>query len=413
MTEKEGTGTPEAEGAELVITPGGGHTFDDLSEGLDEPRGEDGVEEEKEGSSETPGTDGDEAEAEEPKEEEPPPSEEKQIAEKITSKLKGGRVIKAKAGDEEVELSTGLVITHPVSGHPEEVTVEELLSNWSGKTDLSRKYAALDKDKKSHQQEKEAVNNKLSELAALVKGGNSYATLEYLCEMAGQDKETYLKQYLAELEKHAEEYSSMTPEQRELLITKKRAQALEAEKESTQTVLKTQAREREVQDFFVNILAESSVAKEEFSTVYEDLKKSGIFEKYPDATEEQTIEGVVGEVVYRKHKNRVLGLVEKHTPKLLKEEEVLVTLLDMVDSEDPDEKIISILSEVGEAVGSTDQAEEETPTKDASPRRAPNSGKPKSQAAKPESAPSESEEEVIADGIYAGRELEDTLELDT
>ncbi len=54
-----------------------------------------------------------------------------------------GRVIKGRQGDKDVELASDIVITHKVDGKPTQITLEEALSDYSGRASLAKRHGEL------------------------------------------------------------------------------------------------------------------------------------------------------------------------------------------------------------------------------------------------------------------------------
>jgi hypothetical protein len=89
------------------------------------------------------------------KEKAPEANQEEEISQADAKKI---RKILAKMGDQQLELTPDTMVRHKVSGQEVDVKLDDLLSEFSGKTDWSRKYTELDKTKKSLAERDQVLN---------------------------------------------------------------------------------------------------------------------------------------------------------------------------------------------------------------------------------------------------------------
>lgn len=134
-----------------------------------------------------------ESEEEESKEEE---VEEEEIQAKSEEEKKDSKKLRMRMGEELFNVDSDASFKVKVDGKNEDVPLQELINNYSGKTAWDKKFTEIGKEKKTLEVEKAQVTKQSEELkkhvsAALAplksKDGNPMDSLLYLVEMSGDD----------------------------------------------------------------------------------------------------------------------------------------------------------------------------------------------------------------------------------
>ncbi len=116
---------------------------------------------------------------------------------------KPAKVHKFRSGDDEHELSGDAIVTHMVNGKPEEIPLQELLNNYSGKVDYSRKYGEFGKEKAQFTKEKADLDGFVSEFFKRSQEDPDTAW-DLLAEASGKDpiafKEQMIRNQFAQME---------------------------------------------------------------------------------------------------------------------------------------------------------------------------------------------------------------------
>lgn len=95
---------------------------------------------------------------------------------------------KAKDGDADVELSGGLVFKVPVNGVDEDVSLEDLRSNYSGKVYYDKKLSEVDRQRKDVETQRGEIQKLVGTLYDKVtKEQNGEAAFDFLAELTKQD----------------------------------------------------------------------------------------------------------------------------------------------------------------------------------------------------------------------------------
>lgn len=127
------------------------------------------------------------------------------------------KVHKARSGESQVDVAGDSLFTVQIDGKKEEVQLQDLLDNYSGKVHYDRKFTDLDKQQKAHKKTVESMNSMVNNLLSKAKE-NPASGLDFLADLTGQDpvefKEKTLRAQIAELLPLAQ----MAEDERELAI---------------------------------------------------------------------------------------------------------------------------------------------------------------------------------------------------
>lgn len=133
---------------------------------------------------------------EEESEDEEEESEEEEIQPKIDEEKKDSKKLRMRMGEELFNVDSDASFKVKVDGKNEDVPLQELINNYSGKTAWDKKFTEIGKEKKTLEIEKAQVTRQSQELKAHVakalaplrtKEGNPMDSLLYLVEMSGDD----------------------------------------------------------------------------------------------------------------------------------------------------------------------------------------------------------------------------------
>lgn len=123
------------------------------------------------------------------------------------------KTIKAKAGDQELELSLATMVPAKVDGKEVEVSLEELRNNYAGKVAWSTEFSKLGTEKKKFSDERNAVNAALGEIFELSKK-DGVASLMKMAELTGLDPIKWRKDFMDSLIPALESYAQMDETER-------------------------------------------------------------------------------------------------------------------------------------------------------------------------------------------------------
>lgn len=140
--------------------------------------------------------------------------EPKEIKEEVKQPTKKElKKLMAKYEDKDYELPLDAKIRHKVDNEELELSVQEILNNYSGKVAWDKKFSELGNEKKKYQEELETVNRYVNEFAEISKQ-DKIAGLVKLAEFVGIDPMQYKKQLRSDLLNAYSDYLKMDEPQR-------------------------------------------------------------------------------------------------------------------------------------------------------------------------------------------------------
>lgn len=156
----------------------------------------------------------------------------KSEAAKIMANEKEIKRLKARFGESELDIYADAVLKHKVDGQDVDVTVQELLNNFSGKTAWDKKFTELSKEKKKWQDEVTQVNNYVKGFSELVEKKDIMGALAYVAQFTGKDPVSFRKEVRDSLLTQLESYIIMTPEERQFAELKEERDLLQQQRQS-------------------------------------------------------------------------------------------------------------------------------------------------------------------------------------
>lgn len=121
------------------------------------------------------------------------------------------RKLKLKAGDKEIDVDEIATIRHKVDGSDVDVTMKDLLSNYSGKVAWDKRFSELDTDRKGWKSERETFESKIK---SIMEAADPEERFYKMAEISGQDPLAIRRKFLEENMSFLEKYHSMTEDER-------------------------------------------------------------------------------------------------------------------------------------------------------------------------------------------------------
>jgi hypothetical protein len=198
-----------------------------------------------------------------------------------TAEAKKIRKILAKMGDQDLELTPDTKIRHKISGEEVDVVLDDVLSEYAGKTDWSRKYTELDKLKKTteaQQQKIASTDSKFKRFAEIAKENPSNG-LEYLLDSYGHNGRDVLKSIH---QQWAEKYSEMM----ELDEGERKAREAEDDREYYKRKLdervaqeKAETESKQLSQKITELREKHGISHDDFVRTYHELAASPEFKQ--------------------------------------------------------------------------------------------------------------------------------------
>lgn len=136
------------------------------------------------------------------------------------------KTVKVKAGDQDLEIPNSAPVPVKINGKDSTVPLQELINNYSGKTNYDKKFNDLALEKKQVQnqkQELQEINNRVQQLAEMFQSGDARFAMTSLVEALGGNGDEWWGKLVSSIETQAQKLSELTPEQKEALKAKEEA----------------------------------------------------------------------------------------------------------------------------------------------------------------------------------------------
>jgi len=173
------------------------------------------------------------------------------------------RTFKFKNGEENVAISSNAVVGVKVAGRDEEVKLEDLVNEYSGKTNWTRKYQELDKDKMMFHEERNGLNDRIETLFKK-SSENPELAWDYLCELSGKDPVEVKEGLIRSMIKEILPLARMDEGEIETWIGDRKRDWRDAKHAHREESVKQQAQQAQVQQSRRQVQEQYAIAGEEF-----------------------------------------------------------------------------------------------------------------------------------------------------
>ena len=135
--------------------------------------------------------------------------------EKLDADVPKAKMVKFKNGDADMDVPSTAKITVPINGKNEEFSVQDLVNEFSGKTNWGRKFQELDTERKTFHSERDSINSNINEIYDLtVVQGKPLDGMAMLAEILGADGDKIVKDARIKIMAELEQLQQLTPEER-------------------------------------------------------------------------------------------------------------------------------------------------------------------------------------------------------
>lgn len=190
------------------------------------------------------------------------------------------RLFSVKQGEDSINLKPDGLLKVKVDGKEVDVKVQDLVDNYSGKTNWSKKYQDLAEDKKAMQ---DSINTLYDRL---VKQGDALGAIEVLAEALGADPLTTRKQIKTTLVKQLQEFASLSPEEQRLRELQEELSWHKQQKESERALGEVKAKQAALKSQLDKVQETYGLSTEQLVATYEELRALDVaeadLEKNPD-----------------------------------------------------------------------------------------------------------------------------------
>jgi len=267
-------------------------------------------------------------------------SEEKEEAKPLTQKEI--KKILAKNGEESQELPSNLMFNHKVDGKEMEVSLQDLLNNFSGKESWDKRFQQLDVEKKAYQAERQMIEKYIDEFGAKVQNNDAMGAIEYLAQFAGVNPLEFRRMVRESLTPQVQKFMEMDESQRKLFTQGEELDFLKHQRESEIQKKAVEESHAALESQVVEFQKIRGMDEEALVKLHDDIKAS--------FKGEVTLE-LMGQVLDMEARyNKAEGILNKVDKSLLEVDGNLELLVNVI-KENPtfsDEDLAEIISEAME-----------------------------------------------------------------
>lgn len=158
-----------------------------------------------------------------------------------------------------------------VDGKEVEVSIDDLLNNYSGKVAWDKRFTELDKERKAFLREKEQINSTVNKFRELSNTKGDIAALSYLAEVTGKAPHEYVESVINSLLPEINRRSALSQEEilleKQQLNNKYTQEKLAQERQSIEQQKAEQALTHQIE----SIIASKNISNEEWDAVVAEL----------------------------------------------------------------------------------------------------------------------------------------------
>jgi len=241
-----------------------------------------------------------------------------------------------KFGEEEVEIAANTLFKHTVEGEEKDVSLQELINNYSGKVGWDKKFQELTEDRngynnevKSHQEEVDRVNSYINTFRDKMQNNDALGALEYFASFSGMKPFEFREALLQGIAPEISRLSELNEDQYRSEQLAAENEYLQKQQESVQKQAEEEQAHQELLSEIASVREAHSINEEDFKTGYEDLAND------PDFADKLTPD-LVGQYVNEcRAFSKSDELLSSISPKLSENNEILESVQKMV-LENPD-----------------------------------------------------------------------------
>ena len=257
----------------------------------------------------------------------------KEASEEVKEEIKK---LFGKFGEEEVEIAATTLFKHTVDGEEKDVSLQELINNYSGKVGWDKKFQELTEDRKeydtevrSHKEEVDRINSYINTFRDKMQNNDPLGALEYFASFSGMKPYEFREALIQGIAPEISRLAELNEDQYRSEQLAAENEYLQKQQESAQKQAEEEQAHRELLSEIASVREAHSISEEEFKAGYEDLVND------PDFAEKLTPD-LVGQYVnecraFSKSDELLSGI----SPKLSENEEILESVQKMV-LENPD-----------------------------------------------------------------------------
>jgi hypothetical protein len=233
-------------------------------------------------------------------------------------------VIKAKAGEKELDIPKDAQIDVKINGKIEAMSLQDIINKASGGVHLEREVSKLGRERAEFDSTVNKVNATVNHLMEI---NDPYELCEKIAELKGGNPDEIYQKMLQETLNSIEKYSKMTPEQITLERENRKLARQNKEYQIKENLIQEQKQKEESRVAFHNSLKEEGIEVVEFEETLSDIaEKAKNGEELGfglDNISDPTENDIVDYILAKKLDDRVMTAIDSIDGKLAKETEFI------------------------------------------------------------------------------------------
>ena len=189
--------------------------------------------------------------------------------------------ITGKSGKKKYELNPDTIFKHKVDGEEVDVSLQDLLNNYSGKVSYDKRFQEFSSERNRYQEEKERHDAEITEIkgyiddfAEKIKNEDALGALEYFAEFAGMKPYEFRTELVRQISPEVERRSMMSPEEIENENLRAQNDYLIRQQESEANNKTTEQSHQELGREIRRVQEAHDIADDDFSNAYRELLQS-------------------------------------------------------------------------------------------------------------------------------------------
>ena len=187
-----------------------------------------------------------------------------------------------KYGDDEMEIAAETLFKHKVDGEDVDVSLQDLLNNYSGKVSYDKKFQEFSESKKEFNSYKEVydkdietINSYINNFSQKLKEKDALGALSYFAEFSGMEPHTFRRQLLEQITPEVDRLAQLSPEQLENEKLIQQNEYLENQRESEVNKRQEEQSRQELLNEIKNLQEAHNISDDSFRSSYQELVEGG------------------------------------------------------------------------------------------------------------------------------------------
>ena len=231
-----------------------------------------------------------------------------------------------KYGDEEMEIAAETLFQHKVDGEDVDVSLQDLLNNYSGKISYDKKFQEFSENKQEFNKYKEdydseinLINGYINDFATKLKNNDALGALSYFAEFAGMEPHNFRRDLLNQLAPEIERRATLSPDQIENERLAQENEYLQKQQESETTKRGREQADQELANEISRLQEAHNISDDHFNEAFYELRDS-------DFEGQITPEVVAEYYVHSKAFTEAEGVLNEVNPSLVQNDEIVESL---------------------------------------------------------------------------------------